>query len=205
MTIGAWLSFRGRIGRQSWWLAYLLPMIAVSAVVGAAYSTSVGMAAPGMSRSVGQQGLLVLSALLSLLSIWPMLVGAIKRMHDRNRSGWWIGAQTLLLGSLVLLTWQVDQRGRLHDPIVAAALIGAAAGVGVLSLWVFIEINVLRGTRGFNRFGPDPLVTPDMALWQQTAPDAWQQPGWPPQSPPGWKSPPPRQGCWNGSPPGRRD
>jgi uncharacterized membrane protein YhaH (DUF805 family) len=30
----------------------------------------------------------------------------------------------------------------------------------VVAVWLFIELGFLRGTRGDNRFGPDPLSHP---------------------------------------------
>jgi uncharacterized membrane protein YhaH (DUF805 family) len=38
------------------------------------------------------------------------------------------------------------------------------------TLWVLIECGFLRGTRGGNRFGPDPLAGPVRAA--ESSPDA---------------------------------
>ena len=47
-----------------------------------------------------------------------------------------------------------DAANRLGNPTVAFAL-GLVALA--LSIWSFVELFCLRGTRGPNRFGPDPI------------------------------------------------
>jgi uncharacterized membrane protein YhaH (DUF805 family) len=69
--------------------------------------------------------------------IWPLIAVLAKRMHDLDRSGWWL---------LVL-------------PAVAAALATAGTGRLVTSCLFWITIAILwtlPGTRGHNRFGADP-------------------------------------------------
>ena len=81
----AWLflGFTGRMGRGSFWLVTLvaLGLLVVAAVLlpetrdGAQGSTPACLALPGMG--------------LVLLSFWVGMAGAVKRYHDRNKSGWW--------------------------------------------------------------------------------------------------------------------
>ena len=95
--------------------------------------------------------------LAPLLLIVPVLASAvyvgIRRLHDRDRSGWWIlpfgGGPYLLLGAAHLLA----------DPLsLAGALLAIPLSLGGLALavWAWIEIGFRRGTRGANRFGPPP-------------------------------------------------
>jgi uncharacterized membrane protein YhaH (DUF805 family) len=64
-----------------------------------------------------------------------------KRLHDRGRSGWW--ASLLLVA--VMMTWP-EARG------VRAVL--------ALPVWIWgvVELGVLAGEEGANRFGPSPLA-----------------------------------------------
>lgn len=73
-----WLSFDGRIGRQTWWLRYVCVFIAISIVVNI-------IAAIDPTGIIG----LILS-LASLVMIWPGLAGYSKRLHDRDMSLWWV-------------------------------------------------------------------------------------------------------------------
>ncbi len=69
-----WFSFQGRIGRQTYWLKYALP------------TTAALIAAIIIDTAAGASGLLYL--LVSLVVLIPSLAGAVKRLHDRDKSGW---------------------------------------------------------------------------------------------------------------------
>jgi uncharacterized membrane protein YhaH (DUF805 family) len=64
-----------------------------------------------------------------------------KRLHDRGRSGWWAA---LVLFALVAV-WPTP-----HG-------FGAALFTLVL-IWAAIELGVMQGEDGANRFGPSPLA-----------------------------------------------
>jgi Protein of unknown function (DUF805) len=85
---------------------------------------------------------------LIAVSTWIYAATTIKRLHDRNRSGWWI----IAFGVVPILL--PDVAGRLGNSY-AVFFIGLIAFV--LSIWSFVETFCPRGTHGPNRFGPDPL------------------------------------------------
>lgn len=77
--------------------------------------------------------------------VYPVIIYASacvlsKRLHDRGRSGWWAA---LILFSIIV-GWP-HPRGFffLLFPIVA--------------IWAIVELAVLPGEQGANRFGPNPL------------------------------------------------
>jgi uncharacterized membrane protein YhaH (DUF805 family) len=85
--------------------------------------------------------------LLLSLSFFSIVAVAIKRLHDRDKPGWWAIPFVFLP---VLLS------------SAATDLVTPSAGVlqacsGLLLLWGFVELACLSGTRGPNKFGPDPL------------------------------------------------
>jgi uncharacterized membrane protein YhaH (DUF805 family) len=91
--------------------------------------------------------------------VWCCAAVSIKRLHDRNRSGWWMVPFFVAPG----LYHQFDDR--LGDSY-ALAIIGLA--VFVVSVWGYVELCFLRGTRGPNGFGPDPLAPVDLRpRWDQ--------------------------------------
>ena len=80
--------------------------------------------------------------------VYPLLLygGACvlsKRLHDRGRSGWWAA---LILFALVAV-WPAP-----HG-------VGAVIFTLIL-LWAAIELGVMQGEDGANRFGPSPLAQP---------------------------------------------
>ncbi len=86
----------------------------------------------------------------------------VKRLHDRNKGARWLlfyVALPWVLNAAVIATGSVQ--GLPHGLFVGP--LGLARGVAyviacLIGLWVFIELYFLRGTRGENRFGPDPLA-----------------------------------------------
>lgn len=140
------LSFGGRISRATYWqaglaiLAYLLLLF----VVMAAFLS--GGDAPLPERILGVAlpvGILALPALYASFAI------GLKRLHDRDKSGWWMLPFYVLPGLL-------DQWSRQLGEDAGAGLAVSLASFA-LSLWAIVEFGFLRGTRGANRFGADPL------------------------------------------------
>jgi uncharacterized membrane protein YhaH (DUF805 family) len=132
------LSFDGRIGRTKFWLG---------AAIGIALFC-LGLVSIGL---IGYYGMLV--ALLLFLSAASVFVPiGIKRLHDRDRSGKWL----LVFYALpVFLEWASGvSRSFLPSGMFALAALTVAA-------WSLVELGLLRGSEGPNRYGPDPDGTPD--------------------------------------------
>lgn len=80
--------------------------------------------------------------------LWVFLATSIKRLHDRDRSGWW-------LVPFVAAPYLFDH---FSDVFPGGYFMMAAGGIMfVLMIWGFVELCFLRGTKWTNRFGPDPL------------------------------------------------
>jgi uncharacterized membrane protein YhaH (DUF805 family) len=88
---------------------------------------------------------------------------AVKRLHDRNKSGWWVILFYFLPNGVVTASIQLR-------PFVAWWWIGAALGLAI-SLWGFIELGFRRGTRGSNRFSERPMDEP-LPTWNPNDPDS---------------------------------
>jgi uncharacterized membrane protein YhaH (DUF805 family) len=71
----------------------------------------------------------------------------IKRLHDRDKSGWWLLVFYVLPGVLNTI-----------GESLAAGWIFSLASFAV-SIWALVELGFLRGTAGPNRYGPDPLAS----------------------------------------------
>jgi len=140
-------SFQGRINRAKFWLAILIYFV-VNIVVGiVGYASGSDAVATLLSSAVG------------LVIFVSGIFVAIKRLHDRDKSGWWLLlfyiAPSVLFG-LGAVIWIIG---------IAADASGAsgfgyllfAAGFAI-SVWAFIELGCLRGTVGPNQYGPDPLA-----------------------------------------------
>jgi uncharacterized membrane protein YhaH (DUF805 family) len=104
---------------------------------------------------------LLFRVIVTPVAVWCCAAILVKRLHDRNRSGWWMIPFCVVPG----LYHQFEDRLGDSYAIVLVGLIAA-----ILTLWCFVEIACLSGTRGPNRFGPDPLAPVDT------------RPGWDQQS-----------------------
>jgi len=122
-------TFSGRASRSEYWwfqLFFYLVFFSLGAVIGILSSVSRTENGPsGYLVAIG-----VVTGILFLATFIPQTVAAVRRLHDRNLSGWWY------LGFLIAS---------------AVPHIGSLAGIALLVMFV------APGTKGPNRFGPDPL------------------------------------------------
>jgi uncharacterized membrane protein YhaH (DUF805 family) len=93
-----------------------------------------------------------MAAPVFVVCMWILTATSIKRLHDRDRSGWWMVAFPIapaLFGKIG------DGLGESYtaDILAVAAL--------VLNVWGVVELLFLSGTIGPNRFGRDPLAPVD--------------------------------------------
>lgn len=100
-----------------------------------------------------------------LALIIPVIAVQVRRLHDTDRSGWWLGAFWLvylvyagmLIGSLRSMVGAALRGGTVPQPdswlFTATSVLGLVMFVYSIVLLVFF---CLPGTRGANRFGEDP-------------------------------------------------
>jgi uncharacterized membrane protein YhaH (DUF805 family) len=133
-------SFRGRINRAKFWLAVLIYVICLVILATIAYYHEL-------------EGVAFFILALLALPVWVsgFAVG-IKRLHDRDKSGWWI---LLFYFGPQVLNGLANAASGTEDIL---SLLLSTAGFA-LTVWMFVELGCLRGTPGPNRFGPDPLGT----------------------------------------------
>jgi uncharacterized membrane protein YhaH (DUF805 family) len=160
MPLKRYAEFSGRSRRMEYWmfqlflfLAYMAIMVLMMVVGGGALMTggdpNAMMAAGGAVMII--MGLYFLFALAMLI---PNIAVSVRRLHDTNRSGWWILAP--LAGYVVMAVGGVMAASTPENPGLGGilAMIGLVAAIGLaLTLLVFM---FLEGTRGPNNYGPDP-------------------------------------------------
>lgn len=157
-TVSLLFSFKGRINRAR----YLVVQVALLAIwfmleIKFSFQFSSPWAA----------GVVVIAM------IWINTATTAKRLHDRDRSGWWavavIGVNRLsyvYYGLFFGLSFGVDIS--IAEELLLVML---AVALSLLQTWVIIELFFLFGTDGPNRFGPDPTRTaPNSSIDSRTAP-----------------------------------
>lgn len=136
--------FYGRIGRKSYWLG-ILAILSIALLAYLPYKLL--WDAYGKSLAVGAYVLIVMFLVLLI----PGVALATKRLHDRNKSGWW------LLPFYFIPSWLDKMNDRLPEgePLWWMTL---ALSLG-LGLWGFIEVGFLPGTNQSNHYGePEGIV-----------------------------------------------
>jgi uncharacterized membrane protein YhaH (DUF805 family) len=160
--------FEGRINRAKFWLAGLiivcwmiflvmLLFVPVGYLFGWTQKLHVSLDNifavfdPQSYRDVSRSdlGSIIVQAMVLPLVMWVFLATAVKRLHDRDKSGWWIVPFFVLPG----LYKQFEDR--LPDSYF---LLPVALAVFVFMVWGFVEMYFLKGATSTNGFGPNPLA-----------------------------------------------
>ena len=104
-------------------------------------------------RPVVRRALLIALG-VTLLLLYPSLAYIVKRLHDRNRTGWWAGGMygLAIVSNLVTLA---GYGGTAAEPEMAVLVF--LIPMLAIALWLFVELGFFKGTPGPNRFGPNPL------------------------------------------------
>jgi uncharacterized membrane protein YhaH (DUF805 family) len=142
-------SFQGRINRKPWWLVGLAVMVTMVVVlIVTAMFGGVGISSDDPMGIIATLGVMAIFFFLLIIPlIWIGLALGAKRLHDRNKSAWWLILFYLVPGILDTIGNHLGDIPSLVFSIAAFAL----------SIWGLVELGFLRGTVGPNQYGPDPL------------------------------------------------
>jgi len=161
MPLKRYADFSGRSRRMEFWMWQVFKFLIIIAfyvllfaVAGTALMTA-GQNPSGI-MAVGGAALIIwlLMMIFFLAILIPDIAVAVRRLHDTNRSGWWILAPIapyllVILGG-VMAASSPDAPG-LGGILVILGMVGVF-GLGLMLLVFYF----LEGTRGPNQYGPDP-------------------------------------------------
>lgn len=144
--------FSGRASRAEYWWFFLAVIIAY--IVASIIDSILGM--KGMVGGVYGP----ITLLLMLGTFVPSIAVGVRRLHDTNRSGWWILAPLVPYCLAFVLGGAAMMGGA-----AAGSPMGMGAGLGLAGIFLLIGavgaiallvFYCLPGTAGDNRYGPDP-------------------------------------------------
>ena len=162
MPLRRYAEFSGRSRRMEYWMWVLFQflisfvfIIIIAAVGGAAIMSG------DLNQLVAVGGIVIviylLMILMALIFFIPNLAVTVRRLHDTDRSGWWMmlywGPYLLLIVAQMMIGASAYAGGDAMAGGMVALVAGLAWLVGCIILLVFM---FLEGTRGPNRYGPDP-------------------------------------------------
>jgi uncharacterized membrane protein YhaH (DUF805 family) len=132
-------TYDGRINRAKFWIAVLAFVVISIVIVMLLFIPVLGW----IAAALGYIAMLVAG----------VMVG-IKRLHDRDKTGWWmllfVGVPVVLGGVTAGMNFYLDE-----DVSTGGTLLSMLSLA--ISIWAFVELGCLRGTDGPNAYGPDPL------------------------------------------------
>jgi uncharacterized membrane protein YhaH (DUF805 family) len=135
-------SFQGRLNRKRYWLTSITILVIILLILFSALFLI-------REHQFALAGLeFVLLAILYLPLMWVGLALGAKRLHDRDKSAWW----------LLLFYFVPGILGTTADRIEGGTGILLHIAGFAITVWAFVELGCLRGTVGPNQYGPDPLA-----------------------------------------------
>lgn len=141
------LTFDGRIARQEFWIGVvclIIVNIVAALVIGGIFVGLFGIA-------VGGFVLLLLSLALAV----PGYAVLVKRSNDRGHPQVYV--QALTAANVAFSVVNFFQTISSSQPGILMMLV--AVVMTVAGLWALIDLGCLRGTKGPNQYGPDPLAS----------------------------------------------
>jgi uncharacterized membrane protein YhaH (DUF805 family) len=146
-------SFTGRINRAKYWAGVLFwtaICIVMFGVLIYQLADIIKMPQDEILAYLLSKGiaLFVIFAVIFLVMIVSGLALGVKRMHDRDKTGWWV--VLFYYGPAVLNGISSSIDSTFINLLLSVASL-------VIAIWGLVELGFLRGTAGPNRFGPDPL------------------------------------------------
>ena len=134
MILQQWFfSFRGRVGRRDFWLWQAIWLLLTSVLFFLAGNDLVDtqMAAFGI-----------------VCLLWPASAIVVKRLHDRDRRGYWA---LLLIAAWLLMAGNWSMTGAVLQWVIGRAL------PFIILAGLILDLGLFRGTAGDNRFGTAPV------------------------------------------------
>jgi uncharacterized membrane protein YhaH (DUF805 family) len=158
-------NFSGRASRAEFWWFFLFMILffsafwmALFAVLGATGASVNSGQHFGMIGALGTVGILLGVCYLALLI--PAIAVQTRRLHDTNRSGWWLGAFYILYVVHIAVAFGSGlasaSSGGSPPDMSGLVAIGVIAFVVMIYGIVLLVFYCLPGTQGPNRFGDDP-------------------------------------------------
>jgi uncharacterized membrane protein YhaH (DUF805 family) len=136
LPLKRYAEFAGRSRRKEYWSFVLLTAIVFAILY--FIEERLGLTMKGMGT---------LTLLFQLAILLPILAVGARRLHDIDRSGWWL---VIFYGPALVMT-VLPLLGIVNRRPMMTLLIASLIGLAVLIVFFVIE-----GSRGANRYGSDP-------------------------------------------------
>ena len=178
MPLKRYADFSGRSRRMEFWMWQVFKflvgsvfMVIFMVVFGAAFA-SIGSKDPNQidtSQLIAASGAVLviwmIYMLFCLAILIPDIAVGVRRLHDTNRSGWWLLAPiaSYFIGIMMVVATAGIGASMATDDQVGTGLLATGGIIGLVVMLVTLGLVLtllvfwfLDGTPGPNRYGPDP-------------------------------------------------
>jgi uncharacterized membrane protein YhaH (DUF805 family) len=150
LPLKRYAEFSGRSRRKEYWMFYLGVVLLYALLIVLLFAAGAsGLSAATAEGITGLEGtamvILAVMTLVWLALLIPGIAVGVRRLHDIDRTGWWLmaGYGPYLLG----------MAGLIGGMPMAGSVLTLVSYAGFILLFIF---SLLDGTKGANRFGEDP-------------------------------------------------
>ncbi len=132
--IKRYCQFRGRANRYEYW-SFVLVNFVIGVILG--YVEGLKGEPP------------VLSGAYSIFIVLPSIAAQTRRLHDTNRSGWWLGTLLLMIFIVGLIQGILEYNGIVVSPLISQ-VVSIIALIWIVVLFIFY---VKKGNPEENKYG----------------------------------------------------
>jgi uncharacterized membrane protein YhaH (DUF805 family) len=164
MPLKRYADFSGRSRRMEYWMWVVFQaLIAIAFLVVLLAVGGAALMSGDPAQMVAVGGIVILLyllwALLGLIFFIPNLAVTVRRLHDTNRSGWWVlapwGPYLLMIFASAAIVGTTSKPDETTLGMMGLVMIVLGLAALVLGLVVLVFL-FLEGTKGPNQYGPDP-------------------------------------------------
>ena len=149
--LSKYATFSGRASRSEYWYFSL-------------FGSIVALASPLIYSVTARNTVgFAINVIINLVLLLPYLAVSVRRLHDIDRTGWWVLLLWIPFIPALLIFTTVEPAAQADVSVTGPWLVAVAIAF-VLMVWCLVILFVLmvwscrRGTIGPNRYGPDPLA-----------------------------------------------
>ena len=160
MPLKRYAEFSGRSRRMEYWMFFLFQiLLGVAFWVLLAIGGGSALMSGGDPNALAAAGgfvmiVFALYGLVSLALLIPAIAVTVRRLHDTNRTGWWVLAP--IAGYVIMLVGTVMAASSPDNPGLGGILALVGGLTALILAIVLLVFMFLEGTRGPNNYGPDP-------------------------------------------------
>lgn len=157
-------SFKGRINRAKYllWAIFLFALQYAFKYIEWYPAAVFGDTSLAKAFTRAEGGISPAALWVFVVLAWPTVAITLKRLHDRDKGMLWIFLYWLGPSVLTIVAGATAPGDAPMTAGTGLVPLACLVGAGLLNLMAIVDLGFTLGTDGDNRFGPDPLLPPEI-------------------------------------------